>query len=114
MKLLEIFEAASVSATDEDARMDAIVTTLTKAGDTVRRYDRISDPRAFSENPMVKDLLDQEGSQVLPITFVDGVLVKQGGYPTNQEMARWFGITEAAGCCASKTSCAGGCGGCHA
>lgn len=113
MKLLEIYEPAALTPTAEDARMDGIVATLIKAGDVVKRYDKISDPEAFAENPMVADLLAQEGAQVLPMTFVDGVLVKQGGYPTNREMARWFSISEAAGCCHTGGGC-DGCNGCQA
>ena len=63
---------------------------------------------------MVENLLDAEGPEVLPITLIDGVLVKQGGYPSNTEIANWFGITEdtIAACCRASGKGCGSCGGC--
>ena len=85
MKVLELFEPAAIDVSDEDARMDAVIQALVNAGETVKRYDIIGMKKDFAENEMVENLLDAEGPEVLPITLIDGVLVKQGGYPSNTE-----------------------------
>lgn len=112
MKTLELFEPAAIDISDEDARMDAVIKALTATGDTVKRYDMIQSPKAFEENEMVTNLLNEEGPAVLPITLIDGVLVKQGRYPENKEIARWFNIKEEKiSCCMKSENGCGGCGG---
>ncbi|MEF9918314.1 MAG: arsenic metallochaperone ArsD family protein [Eubacterium sp.] len=112
MKRLELFEPVAIDICDEDARMDAVIKALNNSGECVKRYDMIQSPAAFKDNEMVRNLLDAEGSAVLPIVLIDGVLVKQGGYPENREIVRWFNIEEnAIGCCKKASKVCGECGG---
>lgn len=111
MKTLELFETAAIDVSDEDERMDAVIQALINAGETVKRYDSIGMKKDFKENEMIENLLDTEGPDLLPIALIDGVVVKQGAYPQNTEIIKWFSITEEdiASCCKSTGK---GCGGC--
>jgi hypothetical protein len=52
----------------------------------VSRYGLTSDPQAFVANPAVAELLKNEGTESLPLVFIDGDLVKKGGYPSNVQL----------------------------
>ncbi|MDQ0171341.1 hypothetical protein J2T19_002803 [Paenibacillus tundrae] len=45
-------------------------------------------------SPLVGQLLAEKGPQVLPIIIVDGQVVKESAYPSNDEFAQWTGMTE--------------------
>jgi hypothetical protein len=47
----------------------------------VIRHNLSSAPMAFVENAAVAELLRTEGNGVLPLTFIDGVLLCKGSYP---------------------------------
>lgn len=62
----------------------------------------------FALNKSVNEKIKADGNSVLPITVVDGAIVKSGSYPTNDEITSYIGVrfieeTE------EKTGC--GCGG---
>lgn len=70
----------------------AAVFSLDKKGFDIKRFNLGTDPAAFVENTKVNTLLFDKGVESLPVTFVDGEVVKTGDYPTVQEFAEWFGV----------------------
>jgi len=64
---------------------------LKQQGVTVNRYNLSRDLDAFAGNETVKALLAEGGTEVLPITIVNGVVQKQGGYPSLDELTAWLG-----------------------
>ncbi len=70
-------------------------------------FNLTDDADQFTLNKAVKEKIEAEGNSVLPITVVDGAIVKSGNYPTNDEITSYIGvrfIEETEGSC--------GCGGC--
>lgn len=81
------------SADPELLRISAVIQNMKKAGIDVARHNLSSDPKAFMQNEAVSNALNQHGSDVLPITVIDGRMVKSGSYPTNEEFAGLLGIS---------------------
>jgi hypothetical protein len=52
-------------------------------------------PQAFVDNRAVNEILNKEGIEVLPVTMVDGVVVKTKTYPTNDEFCNLLNVPEA-------------------
>mgnify|MGYP000008068119 CR=1 FL=1 len=103
MKRIEIYDPAMCCSTGvcgpvvdpELIRMSAVVHNLKKQAVDVSRYNLTSEPDAFVSNAEVRQLLAEEGPEVLPVTFVDGKVAKKQGYPTNEELEQWTGIAAA-------------------
>lgn len=74
-------------------RVAALLENLKKAGIEVARHNLSSDPRAFMQNEAVSEALNQKGAEALPITVVDGKIVKSGSYLTNEEFAKLLGVS---------------------
>lgn len=75
----------------------------------VERYSLTSDPQAFVANSAVAELLKSEGTECLPMTYLDEKLISKGGYPHNDELQtilKNFGLDVTLG--EKKKSC--GCG----
>ena len=80
---------------------------LKQQGVPVTRYNLAQQPRAFIDHVAVKELLDGEGEDALPIFLLDGQVVSKGQYPVREALAHWAGIeaapveaaAESAGCC---------------
>ncbi len=47
----------------------------------VERFNLSSAPMAFVANSVVAELLKSEGNAVLPLTYIDGILLAKGVYP---------------------------------
>lgn len=62
------------------------VTVLKSEGITVERYLLNAQPQAFLANPEVLKMVRERQLAVLPITVVDGRIVKTGAYPTLEEL----------------------------
>ncbi|MGO1058220.1 arsenite efflux transporter metallochaperone ArsD [Planococcus sp. FY231025] len=103
MKKVEIFDPAMCCSTGvcgpvvdpELTRIASAVYSLEKRGFTIKRYNLTSDPGAFVENGTVNQALAEKGPEALPVVLVDGEIVKMAEYPTNEELAKWFGTTPA-------------------
>ena len=101
MSKIEIFDPAmccatglcGVSVDPELLRVATLINTLTKKDVTVIRYGLSSEPQAFVDNKKVNEYLMKEDVEVLPITIVDGEVVKTKVYPTNEEFAQWAGLS---------------------
>ncbi len=52
----------------------------------IKRHGLNSNPQAFMSSKVVKETLDKEGVDVLPITTIDGKLAKKGGYLSYGEL----------------------------
>lgn len=64
---------------------DAVL-QLKKDGIEVARYMINQSPMAFRSNPDVMKLIKEKGSESLPITVVNGRIIKYGAYPTYDEI----------------------------
>ncbi|MBE0599293.1 MAG: arsenite efflux transporter metallochaperone ArsD [Desulfuromonadales bacterium] len=56
----------------------------------VNRYSLSADPQAFVANPVVGELLKNEGPQCLPLVMVDGTVISKGRYPGDEELAMFL------------------------
>jgi hypothetical protein len=66
---------------------------LTAQGFSVHRHNLASDPGAFATNPLVRETLQAEGVDCLPLILCDGALVSKGLYPTRNTLARRVGAS---------------------
>jgi len=100
MSKIEIFDPAmccstglcGVSVDQELLRVATTINTLTKKGIAVVRYGLSSEPQAFVDNKKINEYLMKEDVEVLPITMLDGEVVKTKEYPTDKEFAQWTGL----------------------
>ena len=56
----------------------------------VERYNLTNNPQAFVDNTVISEVLNRDGVDVLPVTVVDGKVVKTKNYPTNDEFDQIF------------------------
>lgn len=75
-------------------RVATLLNRLEKRGIKVERHNLSDNPQAFIDNSEVNKLLMDQGIDVLPITMVDGQIVKTGEYPTNEEFVELLEIPE--------------------
>ncbi len=75
-------------------RMATTVSSLNKKGVKVERHNLSDNPQTFIDNREVNKLLNEKGVDVLPITIVDGEVVKTGEYPTDEEFVRLLEIPQ--------------------
>ncbi len=93
MKSVRVYDPAmccptGLCGTDIDPELvnfAALLARLGRNGVKVERYNLGQQPMAFVQNPSVKALLDTEGTEVLPLVFVDGQMRFKGRYPTAPE-----------------------------
>lgn len=93
MKKMVIFDPAMCCSTgvcgpsvDKNLlRVSTVLNRLKKKGVNVERYNLSSEPQAFIDNKIVNKLLIDEGTDILPITMLDGEVAKVREYPTNEE-----------------------------
>lgn len=100
---LEVFEPAMCCPTGlcgpsidpELTRVATIHYVLQQRGFDVSRYNLASEPNRFVENSAVKAEITN-GIDSLPLTLVDGKIVKRSAYLTNEELAELTGLPIAA------------------
>ena len=73
-------------------RVSTVLNRLKKKGVNVERHNLSSNPHAFIDNKIVNKFLVDEGTDVLPITMVDGEIVKTREYPTNEDFVKLLEI----------------------
>ncbi|AUD25848.1 MULTISPECIES: arsenite efflux transporter metallochaperone ArsD [Bacillus] len=102
MKKIEIFDPAMCCSTGvcgpsvdpELIRVSVAVNNLKNKGIDVTRYNLASEPDAFANNIVISQLLTDKGPDVLPVTLVDGKVVKEKGHLTNEELTQLTDITK--------------------
>jgi len=102
MKKMIIYEPAmccstglcGVSVDPELLRISTVLSSLNKNGIKVIRYNLSSAPQEFVKNTEVNKLMSVGGVEVLPITVLDGEIVKKGSYPTNDELALLLNVPQ--------------------
>ena len=62
------------------------ILSLEREGVKVARYQMSSHPHAFLSNPEVMRLVRERNMAALPITIVNGTLLKTGAYPSLLEI----------------------------
>ncbi len=100
MKKMMIFEPAMCCSTGvcgpsvdtELLRVATTINNLKSKGIPVERYNLSGNPQIFVDNKEINSLLNQQGIEVLPITMVDGIVVKTKAYPTDEEFSHFLGI----------------------
>jgi hypothetical protein len=94
MKKMIIFDPAMCCSTGvcgpsvdpELLRVSTVLNRLKNKGVIVERHNLTSNPKAFVDNVDINNLLNSEGVDILPVTVVEGVIVKTKCYPTNEEL----------------------------
>lgn len=102
MKKMIIFDPAMCCSTGvcgpsvdpELLRMSTVLNSLKKKGIEVERHNLTSNPQAFVDNNVINQLLNSEGVDILPVTMVDGEVVKTKAYPTNKELCEMLEVPE--------------------
>ena len=117
MKKIEIFDPAMCCSTGvcgpsidpELMRMATIINSLKEKGIVIKRHGLSNEPQDFISNKIISDILQKDGADILPVTLLDGEVVKIKEYPTNEELSNWLGIEinmkqqkESDGCCGAK------------
>ena len=100
MSKIEIYDPAMCCSTGicgpavnpELIRVSAVIENLKKNGIEIKRYNLSSEPQAYMSNAEINKALNAKGTKVLPITVVDGKIVKEADYPTNEEFAVYLGV----------------------
>jgi len=93
MKKMIIFDPAMCCSTgvcgpsvDKDLlRVATLLNNLKSNGIVFERYNLTSSPQIYVDNKVINRMLLKEGIEVLPITMVDGEVVKTKAYPSNEE-----------------------------
>ncbi|MGI9387444.1 MAG: arsenite efflux transporter metallochaperone ArsD [Methyloligellaceae bacterium] len=79
-------------ADDAPAQFAAALDKASKSGVAVDRFGLTSQPEEYVKNADVKDLLESDGVDCLPLVFIDNDLITKGGYPTRAELLGKLGI----------------------
>jgi hypothetical protein len=95
---LEIFEpslccASGICGPEPDKTLIALqndIQILTKAGVEVKRYAINQAAIAFVSNPVVRQFIRTAGTDKLPLTLLDGKIIKQGSYPLLGEFTEFI------------------------
>lgn len=94
MKKMQIFEPAlccetgvcGASVDSELLRITTVINTLKQNGVVIDRFNLNSAPMEFVTNYTVNMFVNQKGVEALPCVTVDGNIVIEGRYPTNEEI----------------------------
>ena len=77
---------------DSMTQFATAIDSLMKNGHDVARYNMASQPGAFVENPKVKEVLDTDGMEGLPLVLMDNKVVSKGVYLNRLELGQKVGI----------------------
>lgn len=120
MKNIEIFDPAMCCSTGvcgpsidtELMRMATVISTLGEKGIVIKRHGLSNEPADFITNKVVNEALQKGGADVLPITLLDGEVIKTKGYPSNEEISKWLNVEietrqpeENGVCCCGSDGC---------
>ncbi|ARU48198.1 arsenite efflux transporter metallochaperone ArsD [Sulfurospirillum diekertiae] len=121
MKRLEIFDPAMCCSTgvcgpsidSELMRISTTINSLKEKRIVIKRHGLSTEPQDFVSNKTMNALLQKEGVDILPVTLLDGEVVKTKTYPTNEELSQWLEVKIASespwksnsSCCGPKGCC---------
>ncbi|AYD39566.1 arsenical resistance operon transcriptional repressor ArsD [Clostridium fermenticellae] len=102
MKKMIIFDPAMCCSTGvcgpsvnpELLRVSTVINSLQNKGIPIERYNLSGNPQIFVDNKTINEMLNKDGVDILPVTMVDGVVVKTKAYPTNKEFCKLLEIPE--------------------
>ncbi|MCC5841802.1 MAG: arsenite efflux transporter metallochaperone ArsD [Opitutales bacterium] len=97
MKTIQVYDppmccSTGVCGPDIDPilpRVAGMLHHLAEAGVQVERHNLAQQPMAFARHSGVRGLLEKEGTEALPLIFIDGELELKGRYPDETERAAW-------------------------
>lgn len=97
MTKIDIFDPAmccssGVCGENVDQEVVDAATTVSAArkdGLDVVRHNLASAPLDFASTPVVRDLLESEGADSLPVVVMNGEIVLKGVYPTLAQLRAW-------------------------
>lgn len=100
MKRMVIFEPAMCcdtgvcgpSVDPELLRISTVINNLRSNGIVVERYNLSGNPQIFIDNKEINRMLNKDGIEILPVTMVDGIVVKTKAYPTNDEISKFLRV----------------------
>ncbi len=74
------------------------------------RFNLSQEPDAFVSNESVRQALEEDGNDVLPLVMIDGRLMCRGFYPERSQLRSMLGLKEtqeddSSGGCGGSTSC---------
>ena len=72
-------------------RFAADLDWLKSQGYSVERFNLAQQPAPFTENQDVRQALQAQGTDCLPLILVDGQIVSRGEYPSRDTLGLWMG-----------------------
>lgn len=81
------------SVDQELLRLSTVLNNLRENGVLVERYNLTNNPQIFVDNRTIHSILNQEGVEALPVTMVDGEVVKKQAYPSNEEICQHLNLS---------------------
>jgi hypothetical protein len=70
----------------------ADIAWLQKRGIPVERYNLLQQPDAFAGNGILREAMEKDGTDCLPLILADDTIVAAGRYPKREELARFAGL----------------------
>lgn len=97
MAKLSVFEPPSCcgSGNDTQLKFKADLEWAQQKGVDIERFSLAAQPAAFAENTTVKQLLDTDGMDCLPLIFVNDEVFAKGTYPSRTELGEKLGLAGA-------------------
>lgn len=101
MKIIEIYEPAMCCPTGVcGPSVDPEILMLTAVAKEVNNTDGLRllrrnlshNPQAFARATQISEKIQNDGIDVLPITVVDGEIVKEAGYPSIEQFREITGL----------------------
>lgn len=96
--IVEVFDPAmccstGVCGSDVDTALVDFandVKWMKSEGIDIKRFNLGQEPEVFKMNPTVLTRLQKDGSECLPLIFINGKLVAEGGYPNREQLTEWI------------------------
>lgn len=112
MKQVEIFDPALCCSTgvcgpSPDQQLVAFAGVLKgfEGQADIQRYNLAQQPTAFSENATIKKILEDDGTDALPVVLIDGKVAMRGVYPSKEQLEQLLGVTASSEECCGGSSC---------
>ncbi|MPW26793.1 arsenite efflux transporter metallochaperone ArsD [Alkalibaculum sp. M08DMB] len=102
MKKMQIFEPAMCCSTGlcgvgvdpELLRISTVLNSLEKNGFKTDRFNLTDAPMEFINNRKINDFIYANGDEKLPVITLDGEIIIEGRYPSNEEFSRLLDIPD--------------------